>query len=679
MLGRTNDIDSGELYALALNSLDKKLLSRLLRHDVVSSDQVPLIEEQAARDRQSVSTVVTKLGFADEKITMHHLARINGLEFLDLNEFEPDPAIFETLSTDVVYRTRALPIGMVGETLVVAVADASNIYLIDELKVLAARPVQSVLVTETALNAAIAKYYPTPPSRDDQTVCLEDKTILMDATTESPTDESSPSQAETQLEPPPAPSPRAKPEEFHDRETLMDHHPISHFEENDDPSKPNRLPSDDAIATRKTRIIPLSQMATRLEQDMAESQSEAERSERFHKSGGRASDEIRPITHSDVESWAEEDQLPRDESTGGTSINKILREMIDHALENHAEELEFAPPSARRNRTRIRKDGLWVDSIPYPVKYHESLIAQIKRLSGISPRSREPVECHFSLSGKRADIPIVACFTPTLRGDRCVLRFQDNIPLIQKPLRVLGVENTNLRDFDKRLGGSGGGIFYVTSAHSRLTGQIFSSILFDQVSEGRSVTSINWTSEREIPGVHQVECADEAGMLETLRLATAEETDLVGVSSIPNAEVMQELFTAAMRGRSIVACHTALNSAMAQAALRASGIDAMKRTMGLIAHVHVSRVPRLCPQCQQPMEKKPRRLPSFVEGMDPDLFFEANGCPACGGTGRKGTSWAPEVFIPDPEGTGEFVTLRDRETSLRVLVDEGFLDIRDVK
>lgn len=658
-----------------LTALDRRLLVRLTRHGIVPDSRVEEIESEAIRRGQTLARVVVQLGLADEKAVARHLARVNGSEFLDLDTFEPDPIVLRHLRRSVVHRTRAVPVGIVGDSLVVAMADLSNVLIVDDLKALAGRPIQTVLATESAIQSAIDKYYLYEPDErptGENVPRLASSDSIPTAGAAAPTlsgQATVSSDAETQHNAPvPARTPAPGSTIFAESETRIDESGSERGAEDD--AAPNTLSSDTQITSLRSRVVQVGELSTVFERDLAEAQTLAERAERFQRESGDASSAAieRPATE---ESGAE--------GITDTAVDKILREMIDSALGGRAEELEFAPPSSRRNRTRIRRDGLWVDSVPYPVKYHESLILRLRQLAAVPAGNTQPVEAHFVLAGKRGDIPVVACFTPTVRGERCVLRFPANIPLIQRPLRVLGASGKQIKDFDHRLSGSGGGVLLVTSDHSRLTGQLYSSILFEQAGEGRSVLSINLSPDRALPNVHQITCPDEAAVRAALGVALSEQPDLLGVSSIPSGAMLADVFAHAIKGRSVVACLTVVDSATAHAAMKAAGVDAMMITLGLIAHVHATRVPRLCPQCRERLDRAPRRLPDWAAEIEGDGFWEANGCSSCGGTGRKGTSWVPELFVPDP-GTGPRpVALRTREESLRLLVKEGALDLRDVR
>ncbi len=379
-----------------------------------------------------------------------------------------------------------------------------------------------------------------------------------------------------------------------------------------------------------------------------------------------------------AESGAERPEIPQvAEESGMAAADAALRDLFDAAVAARAEELELPVPGAKGPRSRIRREGVWSPFRAYAGQHHEPIVSLIRDMAGIEAGAEGPAERHFDFPRKTGAVRVVAIVTPTSGGTRAMLRFPGNVPILQQPLRLLNAGRAETDRIGGRIRGIGGGLFLLTSGSSRNCAQIFCSILFGQAGEGRTVMSLHHLVERDIPGVNQIVCRDDGAMSAALAGIMAEEPDLVGVSSVTDSKMLRELFAAATKGTAVLAAMTSPDSATARAALKAAEIDGMHMVNGLIAHAHVERVARLCPDCQEMIERSLSRLPEWAEEIDSTLFFEAKGCQSCGNTGRKGSVWVPEVYVADAEKPGELVAVRTRAESLRSLVEGGLIDVRD--
>ncbi len=387
-------------------------------------------------------------------------------------------------------------------------------------------------------------------------------------------------------------------------------------------------------------------------------------------------------THHDsaetVGTGAREARAPAAQDDSGMAAADVaLRELLEAALANRAEELEFPVPAGKGPRTRIRREGAWTPFRTYATQHHEPILSLIRDLAGIKGESEEPVERHFKFTRKTGPILVVAIVTKTSTGNRALLRFPGNVPILQQPLRLLNAGRSETDRIGGRLKGIGGGLFLLTSGNPRICAQVFNSMLFEQAGEGRTVMSLHHLVEREIPGVSQVVCRDDRAVAQALSGMLAEEPDLIGVSTVTDSPTLRDLFAAAMKGSAVLAAMTSPDSATARASLQAADIDKMHIVNGLIAHAHVERLSRLCPDCQEMIERSLSRLPEWAEEVDSTLFFEAKGCASCGNTGRKGSVWVPEVYTADPDNPGALKVLRTREESLQSLVEGGLIDVRE--
>ncbi len=102
-----------------------------------------LIEDKLLTEEQFVGTLAEQLG----------------LEFVDLADYPVDPAAAQMVTETLARRYLALPIGWWEGRLIVAMADPSNVFAIDDIRTLTGAEVRQVVATAEAVTAAITKYH----------------------------------------------------------------------------------------------------------------------------------------------------------------------------------------------------------------------------------------------------------------------------------------------------------------------------------------------------------------------------------------------------------------------------------------------------------------------------------------------------------------------------------------
>lgn len=139
--------------------MSTKLGETLIREGLITSQQLrEALEHQRAHGGRLGSTLV-KLGFiSDEEVTAV-LSRQYGVPSVNLSLFEIDESALKLITEDVARRYNVLPISRVGSTLTLAMIDPTNVLAIDDIKFMTGLSVEPVVVSETALQEAIKKYY----------------------------------------------------------------------------------------------------------------------------------------------------------------------------------------------------------------------------------------------------------------------------------------------------------------------------------------------------------------------------------------------------------------------------------------------------------------------------------------------------------------------------------------
>ncbi len=107
-----------------------------------------------------------KLGYIQEVELTKMLARQYRMPAVDLSKFEVDPKIAKLIPTDLATKNLVLPLKRDGRTLTVAIADPTNLGIIEDLKFITRYDIFPVIAGEFTLRNTIEKYYEASDSAD---------------------------------------------------------------------------------------------------------------------------------------------------------------------------------------------------------------------------------------------------------------------------------------------------------------------------------------------------------------------------------------------------------------------------------------------------------------------------------------------------------------------------------
>jgi type IV pilus assembly protein PilB len=137
----------------------ERLGDLLVREGLITREQLnKALQEQKVTGMRLGYTLV-KLGFVQEVEITKMLARQYRMPAVDLSRFEVDPKIIKLVPADVAIKHTVLPLKREGRTLTVAMADPTNVGVIDDLKFITRFDIFPVIAGEYTLRNAIEKYY----------------------------------------------------------------------------------------------------------------------------------------------------------------------------------------------------------------------------------------------------------------------------------------------------------------------------------------------------------------------------------------------------------------------------------------------------------------------------------------------------------------------------------------
>src|SRR5262249_39092846 len=138
----------------------------LVREKMLSLQQLQHAQEEAKRSGKRLGVALSKLGYVQDQELTEFVARQYSLPAINLADVDIDAAVLKLIPREIAEKHQVVPVRRQGSTLIVAMADPSNIYAIDELKFLTQYNIDPVVASDTAIESALSKYYDKGPDLD---------------------------------------------------------------------------------------------------------------------------------------------------------------------------------------------------------------------------------------------------------------------------------------------------------------------------------------------------------------------------------------------------------------------------------------------------------------------------------------------------------------------------------
>jgi type IV pilus assembly protein PilB len=136
-----------------------KIGELLLKEGLINQQALDKALQEQKQGGFRVGYNLVKLGFVNEVELTRMLARQYRMPAVDLSNFEVDPRIAKLIPAELAQRHLVLPLKREGRTLTVAMADPSDLGVIDDLKFITRYDIFPVIAGEYTLRNAVDKHY----------------------------------------------------------------------------------------------------------------------------------------------------------------------------------------------------------------------------------------------------------------------------------------------------------------------------------------------------------------------------------------------------------------------------------------------------------------------------------------------------------------------------------------
>jgi type IV pilus assembly protein PilB len=139
--------------------LAERLGELLVKKNYITPDQLKKTTEDQKMKGGRLESALIRLGYIKEDELLSFLSAQYRVPSIKISKMEVNPNVIKLIPPSAVKKYFILPINRVGPKLTLAMADPSNIVVIDEIKFMTGFNVEPVVASETEIIDAIKKYY----------------------------------------------------------------------------------------------------------------------------------------------------------------------------------------------------------------------------------------------------------------------------------------------------------------------------------------------------------------------------------------------------------------------------------------------------------------------------------------------------------------------------------------
>ncbi len=149
----------------------------LVREKLISLQQLRQAQDEQRRTGQNLGATLAKLGYISDGEITNFLSAQYRVPAVNLDEYEIDQEVLRLVSREVCDKHKIIPVSRAGSSLIMAMADPTNLHAIDDIKFLTGFNVEPVVASETAIQAAVERYYQSGPSYEEVMAGFDEEEI----------------------------------------------------------------------------------------------------------------------------------------------------------------------------------------------------------------------------------------------------------------------------------------------------------------------------------------------------------------------------------------------------------------------------------------------------------------------------------------------------------------------
>ncbi len=152
-------------------SLNDRLLAMLVQKELLSAQQIEEIYGILKQQGGHLIKILVSKQFVEEKKLMSALGEHLGIPPIDLSKLKIDSEVVELIPRNVCEFYGLIPVAKIGNALSIAMVDPTNVFAIDDIKLMTGMDIVPTIASETDITEVLKNYY---SSRSGMTEMLGD-------------------------------------------------------------------------------------------------------------------------------------------------------------------------------------------------------------------------------------------------------------------------------------------------------------------------------------------------------------------------------------------------------------------------------------------------------------------------------------------------------------------------
>jgi type IV pilus assembly protein PilB len=163
----------------------------LVKAGKITDEQLTKALELQQKTDEKLGQILVRMGaISDEEELSEFIGKQLNMGALRLSDIELNPEVVKMIPSDIARKFNVIAITKLGRTLVVAISDPNNIYVLDAIKFITGYNVQPVISPEKAIQKAIDTYYKDTEGIDEILKGLKDEGLeVIEQSEEVPTEQ----------------------------------------------------------------------------------------------------------------------------------------------------------------------------------------------------------------------------------------------------------------------------------------------------------------------------------------------------------------------------------------------------------------------------------------------------------------------------------------------------------
>ena len=140
--------------------MSRELGDMLVKAGKLSEEQLSQALDLQKKSDEKLGNILIRMGIiSNEDDLSEFIGKQLNIGALRLSDIELNPEVVKMIPMDIARKFSVIAVGKLGKTLIVAISDPNNIYVLDAVKFITGCSVQPVISPEKAIQKAIENYY----------------------------------------------------------------------------------------------------------------------------------------------------------------------------------------------------------------------------------------------------------------------------------------------------------------------------------------------------------------------------------------------------------------------------------------------------------------------------------------------------------------------------------------